>query len=86
MLAWLAAVAPSPSPESGGVVKALHLDDVPMAIWGFIVACLVVTVALHVVRSRLGHQGWRDFLGISEAFVVLTLLMMLMIFGEHALG
>jgi len=34
----------------------------------------------------LGSQAWRDFLGVTMTFVVLTGVGFLMIVGEHALG
>jgi hypothetical protein len=57
---------------------------------GLFIVSVVITVVicgiLFFIRRGLESQAWRDFLGISMAFVVLGLATFAMIIGEHALG
>ena len=48
--------------------------------------CLALVAVLYFIRRALGSQAWRDFLGVTMTFVVLTGVGFLMIVGEHALG
>jgi uncharacterized protein (DUF983 family) len=51
-----------------------------------IVITVVICGLLYFVRRGMESQAWRDFLGITMAFVVLGLATFAMIVGEHALG
>ena len=61
-----------------------------MSVYVVDVILLVVTVviagALLALRSRLTAPSWRDFIGITAAFVVLAFLTFQMIVAEYALG
>ena len=47
---------------------------------------IVLCVVLWGVRRAISNQAWRDALGITMTFVVLSGAGFLMIVGEHALG
>jgi hypothetical protein len=47
------------------------------------VATFVVCAILYYIRKGVRSQAWKDFLGITMAFVVLLLAMVAMIVGEH---
>jgi hypothetical protein len=51
-----------------------------------VAAVVVLCAVLYGVRRAVSSQAWRDVLGISMTFVVLTGAGFLMIVGEHALG
>jgi hypothetical protein len=51
-----------------------------------VLVCAVLVALLYAVRRALSSQAWRDLLGITMTFVVLTGMGFLMIVGEHALG
>jgi hypothetical protein len=53
---------------------------------GDVGVCLVLVAVLYFIRRALASQAWRDFLGVTMTFVVLTGVGFLMIVGEHALG
>jgi len=53
---------------------------------GDVGACLVLVALLYFIRRAFTSQAWRDFLGVTMTFVVLTGVGFLMIVGEHALG
>ena len=63
----------------------LIIQDLPLIIIGILVP-LVLAGGLVFGRRMVSSQSWKDFLGISAAFVALTGLGWLMIVGEHALG
>ena len=63
----------------------LIIQDLPLILVGIFVP-LVLTGILLFGRRMVSGQSWKDFLGISAAFVVLSGLGWLMIVGEHALG
>jgi len=56
----------------------------------FVTVLLIVTVIgtilLWLVRKGIGHQGIKDFLGISSAFLALVFVAVLMMVVEHAGG
>ena len=53
---------------------------------GDIGTVLVVCVVLYGIRRAISSRAWRDVLGITMTFVVLSGCGFLMIVGEHALG
>jgi hypothetical protein len=57
---------------------ALFLADV--------LVCAVLVAVLYVLRRALTSEAWRNFLGITMTFIVLTGVGFLMIVGEHSLG
>ena len=48
-----------------------------------IVGTIVICAVLFGIRRGLASQAWKDFLGITMAFVVLALATFAMIIGEH---
>jgi hypothetical protein len=59
--------------------------DLPLFILDFVVVG-ILTAALLMVRRMVSAQAFKDVLGISATFVVLSGIGFLMIVGEHALG
>ena len=58
---------------------ALFLADV--------ILCAVLVAVLYGIRRTIREsQAWRDFLGITMTFVVLTGIGFIMIVAEHYLG
>jgi hypothetical protein len=53
---------------------------------GDVGASVVLVAVLYFIRRTLTSKAWRDLLGITMTFVVLTGVGFLMIVGEHALG
>jgi hypothetical protein len=49
-------------------------------------ACAVLVAVLYFVRRALSSEAWRNFLGVTMTFIVLTGVGFLMIVGEHYLG
>jgi len=47
---------------------------------------VVLCAVLYGIRRAISNQAWRDVLGITMTFVVLSGAGFLMIVGEHALG
>jgi hypothetical protein len=47
---------------------------------------LVVCLVLYGLRRAISSQAWRDVLGVSMTFVVLTGVGFVMIVAEHYLG
>lgn len=48
--------------------------------------CVVLVAVLYFVRRALSSEAWRNFLGVTMTFIVLTGVGFLMIVGEHYLG
>jgi hypothetical protein len=53
---------------------------------GTIGVVLALCVVLYGVRRAISNQAWRDVLGITMTFIVLSGVGMLMIVAEHSLG
>jgi hypothetical protein len=51
-----------------------------------VAVCAVLVMLLYFVRRALTSEAWRNLLGITMTFIVLTGAGFLMIVGEHALG
>jgi hypothetical protein len=51
-----------------------------------VAVCAVLVAVLYVVRRALSSEAWRNFLGVTMTFIVLTGVGFLMIVGEHYLG
>jgi hypothetical protein len=47
---------------------------------------LVLCVVLYGLRRAIANQAWRDLLGVTMTFIVLTGIGFVMIVGEHYLG
>jgi hypothetical protein len=51
-----------------------------------VAVCAVLVMLLYFVRRALTSEAWRNLLGVTMTFIVLTGAGFLMIVGEHALG
>jgi hypothetical protein len=49
-------------------------------------AVAVLCVVLYGLRRAIANQAWRDLLGVTMTFIVLTGIGFVMIVGEHYLG
>jgi hypothetical protein len=54
---------------------------------GDVLICAVAVGVLYAIRRSIREsQAWRDFLGVTMTFVVLTGIGFIMIVAEHYLG
>jgi hypothetical protein len=61
-------------------------EDLTLFLGDVFICAIVVGILYGVRRSIRESQGWRDFLGITMTFVVLTGIGFIMIVAEHYLG